>query len=380
MKPTEGSSTNWDAALAQIPSGYDLVMVLTDGNPTVDSTSVSPSGTNFHRIENGIASANMVKTLVGGHGANTRVLGIGIGIGAESIKNLAAISGPTAYNGSNAATADYFTTGFDTLRDTLASIAKAQCVVDLVITKTASQPAVSVGQPFSYTVAVDNLGPSGATVDAAVIDVLPADVSFVSFVELPPGVVCDPPVGRTISCTIPKGLLELADPPVSITMNVTVASTPQTVPLVNKVIVTSSDDAAPCAVTPTNITCEPANTNNYDDVSVGFTSLTIVKDAQPNTSTPFQFTVTGGALPSSFSLVDDGTNSNRQVIGNIAAGQQYVITEFQPADGSYALSAISCTGGGTGSTIVALARATLTLAPGEQVVCTFVNGAITRAA
>ena len=64
VKPTEGSSTNWDAALAQIPSGYDLVMVLTDGNPTVDSTSVSPSGTNFHRIENGIASANTVKTLV----------------------------------------------------------------------------------------------------------------------------------------------------------------------------------------------------------------------------------------------------------------------------------------------------------------------------
>ena len=42
VKPTDGSSTNWDAALAQIPSGYDLVMVLTDGNPTVDSTSLSP--------------------------------------------------------------------------------------------------------------------------------------------------------------------------------------------------------------------------------------------------------------------------------------------------------------------------------------------------
>ena len=224
--------------------------------------------------------------------------------------------------------------------------------------------------------AVDNLGPSGATVDAAVIDVLPAGVSFVSFVELPPGVVCDPPVGRTISCTIPKGLLELADPPVSITMNVTVASTPQTVPLVNKVIVTSSDDAAPCAVTPTDITCEPANTNNYDDVSVGFTSLTIVKDAQPKTSTPFQFTVTGGALPSSFSLVDDGTNGNRQVIGNIAAGQQYVITEFQPADGSYAHSAIELYRRRDRVDDRRPGGVSLTLAPGDQVVCTFVNGAI----
>ena len=150
-------------------------------------------------------------------------------------------------------------------------------------------------------------------------------------------------------------------------MNVTVPSTPQTVPMVNKVIVTSPDDEAPCTVTPTDITCDPADTNNYDDVSVGFTSLTIVKDAQPNTTTPFQFTVTGGALPSSFSLVDDGTNqqpSGRSA--NIVAGQQYMITEIQPADGSYALSAISCTGGGTGSTVVVLGRATLTLAPGDR--------------
>ncbi len=376
VKPSGVSRTNWDSALAQIPSGYDLVLVLTDGNPTVDSTSISPSGTNFARIENGVASANRVKTLASGHGTNTRVLGIGIGISPASLKNLAAVSGPTEFTGSNAATADYFTTGFDSLGDTLAAIIEAQCVVDLVITKSASQPAVSVGQPFSYTLAVDDLGPANAAVDAAVIDVLPANVSLVSF-AVPAGVVCNGPVGRTISCTIPKDLLEVTDPPVSLTVNVTVVSTPQTLPMVNKVIVTSPDDEAPCAVTTSDITCNPANTNNYDDVSVGFTSLSIVKDAQPNTTTPFQFTVTGGVLPSSFSLVDDGTDSNRRSLGNIVAGQQYVITELEPADDSYAVSAISCSGGGTGSTVVALARATLTLAPGDQVVCTFVNGTIT---
>jgi len=76
--------------------------------------------------------------------------------------------------------------------------------VDLAITKTASEPAVSVGQPFTYTLAVDNLGPSDATVDATVTDVLPADVSFVSFAALPAGVICNGPVGRTITCTIPS--------------------------------------------------------------------------------------------------------------------------------------------------------------------------------
>ena len=214
VKPPRAAPRTGTPRSAQIPSGYDLVLVLTDGNPTVDSTSISPSGTNFERIENGVASANRVKTLASGHGGNTRVLGIGIGISPASLENLAAISGPTAYNGSNAATADYFTTGFDSLRDTLASIIEAQCVVDLAITKTASQPAVSVGQPFSYTVAVDDLGPANATVDATVIDVLPAE-RVVRVVRRPAGVVCSGPVGRTISCTIPKGLLEVADPPVS---------------------------------------------------------------------------------------------------------------------------------------------------------------------
>jgi len=165
---------------------------------------------------------------------------------------------------------------------------------------------------------------------------------------------------------------------VLITMNVVIPTAPGTVPVINKVIVTSPDDEAPCTVTSTNITCDPSDTNNYDDVIVGFTGLTIVKDAQPNSGTPFQFTVTGGGQPADFALVDDGSNTNnRKVLTNIVAGQPYTITEIQPTDGSYALSGISCTGGGTGSTIIATGQATVTLAAGENVVCTFVNGAIT---
>ena len=250
--------------------------------------------------------------------------------------------------------------------------------VDLEIRKTASQPDVGTGLPFSYTLSVNNLGVSDATVDATVVDVLPAGVSFESFATLPSGVACIPPVGRTITCTIPKGLLKVADPPVLITMNVVIPTIPGTVAVINKVIVTSPDDHAPCTVTATDITCNPPDTNNYDDVTVRFTGITIVKDAQPNTVVPFQFTVSGGGLPASFSLVDDGTNANNsRSLTNVVAGQTYTITETQPTDGTYALASVSCTGGGTGSTILARSLATVTLAAGESVVCTFVNGAIT---
>ncbi|MEX1007252.1 MAG: choice-of-anchor U domain-containing protein, partial [Acidimicrobiia bacterium] len=172
--------TNWDAGFRQIPTGYDLVMILTDGNPTVDgigSVDTSNITTNFFRIEAGIASANSVKTLAGAHGNNTRILGIGIGIGANSEKNLAAVSGPTAYNGivgpgSNAATADSFVAGFDTLGTTLGEIAKAQCAGSVTATKQiktgpgANDWALAPGWQFGVSPAADTSNPANGQTDA----------------------------------------------------------------------------------------------------------------------------------------------------------------------------------------------------------------------
>jgi hypothetical protein len=102
--------------------------------------------------------------------------------------------------------------------------------------------------------------------------------------------------------------------------------------------------------------------------------ITIIKDTQPNSTQAFNFTVAGGGLPASFSLFDDGTNTNNsKALTNLVAGTTYTITEIPPADGSYSLSSITCTGGGTGSTVVATGTATITLAASEVVVCTFVN-------
>ena len=122
----------------------------------------------------------------------------------------------------------------------------------------------------------------------------------------------------------------------------------------------------------------PTTTTRSPLRSPGGPGITIVKDAQPNTSHPFGFTLTGGGLNTGFTLVDDGTNTaNVMPLYNLSTGQTYTITELQPTDGSYALRAITCTGGGTGTTILARSLAAITLAEGESVVCTFVNGAIT---
>ncbi|MEX1007253.1 MAG: DUF11 domain-containing protein, partial [Acidimicrobiia bacterium] len=139
-------------------------------------------------------------------------------------------------------------------------------VVDLAVVKTADVASVIPGQSFTYTLSVRNLGPSDAQVDATVIDVLPTDITFVSFHPLAAGVSCSPPVGQQLTCTILKGLLGAGDPPVLIRINVTMAGTPSGQPVTNKTVVTSPDDEAPCVVTPTDITCNPANTNNYSEV------------------------------------------------------------------------------------------------------------------
>jgi hypothetical protein len=87
--------TNWDQGLGLVASSstkYDLVLMITGGNPTVYGPDAEGPGgnTRFREVENAIFSANALKA------KGTRVIVVGVGAGvAGAAENMKAISGPT---------------------------------------------------------------------------------------------------------------------------------------------------------------------------------------------------------------------------------------------------------------------------------------------
>jgi hypothetical protein len=100
-------------------------------------------------------------------------------------------------------------------------------------------------------------------------------------------------------------------------------------------------------------------------------SITVVKDAVPDSSQDFGFTATG-LSPSGFSLDDDadGTLSDQRQFSGLLPGTYTVSEGADPA--GWQLTDITCTGGGP-NTSDAGRTATIGLDPGEDVVCTFTN-------
>ncbi|GAA1861465.1 LPXTG cell wall anchor domain-containing protein [Microbacterium koreense] len=131
-----GSGTNWDAGLHRVataPVDYDVVIVLTDGNPTAYGTTANNrvNGWNGLRdIEAGVLSSNLIKS------KGTRVVTIGVGAGASGLSelNLQAISGPVRNS-------DYFQVGnYNQAATTLASIAKGNCEGSIDVVKRVIAP------------------------------------------------------------------------------------------------------------------------------------------------------------------------------------------------------------------------------------------------
>ena len=121
--PTPTGRTNWDQGLSQAVAAtkvYDLVVVLTDGNPTLDHIG-GANATTFHNVDNGIYSANAIKNL------GTRLISIGIGVvgGAD---NLRAISGPTLNS-------DYYLGTTGTFDDVFKALATGNCAGILTVQK-----------------------------------------------------------------------------------------------------------------------------------------------------------------------------------------------------------------------------------------------------
>ena len=122
-----------------------------------------------------------------------------------------------------------------------------------------------------------------------------------------------------------------------------------------------------------NVTCTFTNTQGG--------TVTVIKDAVPNSPQDFGFTTTGGLSPSTFTLDDDGAPplSNQRVFADRLPGT-YTVTEDADPSG-WQLTDLVCTGGGL-DTSVAGRTATIGLDPEESVVCTFTNteeGSITIA-
>ena len=109
-------------------------------------------------------------------------------------------------------------------------------------------------------------------------------------------------------------------------------------------------------------------------------SITIIEDTVPNAPQNFDFNATGGLTPNSFELDDDSNPalSNTRVFSNLPVGN-YTVT--QDIRAGFDLIGISCTGAG-GSTILIGTNAVfntgdqttdITLAAGEDIICTFSN-------
>ena len=98
-------------------------------------------------------------------------------------------------------------------------------------------------------------------------------------------------------------------------------------------------------------------------------SITIVKTVVPTDPQDFSFTTTGSGL-SNFILDDDsdGTLPNTHTFSSLAPGV-YTVTEA--ATPGFDLTALTCTAGGSAS--IATRAATITLAQGANVTCTFTN-------
>ncbi|MDR1151109.1 MAG: hypothetical protein LBK72_01300, partial [Bifidobacteriaceae bacterium] len=139
--PTPHEATNWDRGMyqvAQAPYTFDVVIVLTDGNPTRYGPyaigAVAPLGTGiqtrFVEIEEAVFSANALKD------KGSRIIAVGVGDGvAGAGYNLAAISGPVSGDAANPKANDYYQAAWESAGDVLGSIALEGCTGSVTVVK-----------------------------------------------------------------------------------------------------------------------------------------------------------------------------------------------------------------------------------------------------
>ncbi|MEA3184560.1 MAG: large repetitive protein, partial [Ilumatobacteraceae bacterium] len=168
--------------------------------------------------------------------------------------------------------------------------------VDLVITKSDDgMPHDAGGPAFDYTITVDNLGPRDATgIDpVTVTDQLPAGLEFVAF----PTPACSA-VGQVLTCDISPADLQLADPPVVITVTVKANPDAPSGTYTNMAFVNTADDPAcagtgcvpVCAPASNNVACETTQITRHAGISI--TKIAnVVGPIHPGTTYTYSITV-----------------------------------------------------------------------------------------
>jgi uncharacterized repeat protein (TIGR01451 family) len=131
--------TNWDSALesaanakgfpaAEHPSGNpDVVVFITDGNPTVRTGNSSSAVVDLLDLTFGMASANLVKSQVARAGKQVKMYALGVGTGINA-DNLKVVSGPTAGE-------DYDASSIEGLRAKLAELSARLCGARVYVRK-----------------------------------------------------------------------------------------------------------------------------------------------------------------------------------------------------------------------------------------------------
>ena len=129
-----GGGTNWDAGLFAVDAPFitapDLVVMVTDGNPTLNNTTnTSASEVNWEDFTQAVTSANLLKS------NDSRVITVAAGAaGSISIPGLIGISGPLT-NQPSALDDDYIIGTPAELADALRDLALARCGASLDVEK-----------------------------------------------------------------------------------------------------------------------------------------------------------------------------------------------------------------------------------------------------
>jgi LPXTG-motif cell wall-anchored protein/uncharacterized repeat protein (TIGR01451 family) len=115
--------------------------------------------------------------------------------------------------------------------------------------------------------------------------------------------------------------------------------------------------------------CDAGNRDNQLMAdAVDFATITVVKDALPNSSTAFDFNISApNNLAADFDLIDDGTPTNT-VTYNVPPG---LTTVTETPETGWDLTDITCTGSTAG--VESGTGVALTLADDDSVTCTFTN-------